>query len=154
MDPAETPADSAAARDGVLARHPAPGASAWHLLTGPAVSIAAVSEAVGFRGRFDPAIKGFVHPAGIVVTTPAGAVSSYLLGVGFDPAALRDALAAARAGTVAAPAPSILMLCFEWDATTGRYSFAVTRAMQAVAAVFALGLGGWLLAGLRRGVRA
>ena len=151
MDPAETPADSAAALAGVRDRHPAPGAAEWHFLTGPATSIAALSEAVGFRGRYDTAIAGFVHPAGLVVTTPAGAVSTTLLGVGFDPAALRRAVLDARAGTVAPAASPILMLCFEWDPTTGRYTFAVTRAMQAVAALFVLGLGGTLLAGLRRG---
>ena len=61
----------------------------WHFLTGTADAVQAVADAVGFHDRFDPELKQFVHPAGIVFATPAGIVSSYLLGVGYRPADVR-----------------------------------------------------------------
>ena len=38
---------------------------------------------------FDPDLKQFAHPVDIVFATPTGAVSSYLLGVGYQPAAVQ-----------------------------------------------------------------
>jgi len=49
-------------------------------------AVQAVANAVGFHERFDPELKQFAHPVGIVFATPAGLVSSYLLGVGYQPA--------------------------------------------------------------------
>ena len=57
-----------------LARYPLPGAdAAWHYLTGPATSLHQIADAVGFRYRYDPLLKQFLHPAGLVFLNAAGA---------------------------------------------------------------------------------
>lgn len=150
IDPAETPADAAAARRDGVERHPAPGAeSGWRYLTGPAASLAAVQDAAGFRARFDPALRQFLHPAGVVLASPGGLVSGYLLGVGYAPADLAAAIAAARDGLVRSANP-VLLLCFTYDAATGRYTLAVTQALRLAAAATVLGIAGGL-AWLHRG---
>ena len=99
IDPSETSADAAAAKADDLQRYPAPGAAQnWHFLTGTADAVQAVADAVGFHDRFDPELKQFAHPVGIVFATPAGIVSSYLLGVGYQPADVRLGVTRAAIG--------------------------------------------------------
>lgn len=132
IDPAEGPADAAAA-------HPAEG----HRLTGPAASTAAIADAAGFRSRFDPALRQFLHPSGVAVVSPGGQVSGYMLGVGYDPEALRDAVRLAAAGGQAAANP-VLLLCFHYDAVTGRYTLAIEKLLRLAALLTALSIGGTL----------
>ena len=145
IDPAETPAQAAAALADDQARLGAPGAAeGWHFLTGAESSIAAVRGAVGFRSRFDGALEQFLHPAGLVFINPAGTVSGYLLGVGYTPADIRAGVLRARDGGFAAASP-ILLLCLHYDPATGRYSLAVMKLMRLAAALTVVTLGGVLL---------
>ncbi len=114
-----------------------------HRLTGPAASTRAIADAAGFRFRFDPALRQFLHPSGVAVVSPAGQVSSYVLGVGYDPGALRDAVRLAGAGGQAAANP-VLLLCFHFDAATGRYTLAVEELLRIAAALTVLSIGGTL----------
>ncbi len=146
IDPAETPADAAAARADDLARFPVPGADrGWHFLTGGGPAIAAVADAVGFRSRWDKQLQQFLHPAGMVVLTPGGIVASYALGVGFKPAELRAALLRARDGEVSAPASPILLMCFHYDSTTGRYTLEVVKLLRLAAGATVLLVAGLLI---------
>ena len=144
IDPAETPADAAAAREAGENRWP--GA---HYLTG---NSAALQEAAGFHARYDATLKQFLHPAGLVVVTPDGRVGGYLGGVGYSPAQLEDAVDAARAGRTE-PAGLIRLLCFHFDPTTGRYTLAIERLVQAAFLLTALLVGAILWRAHRRGVR-
>ena len=154
IDPAETPATAAAVRREDLARYPLPGGDAdVHYLTGLGQSLGAIADAEGFPVRYDDKLKQFMHPAGIVLATPSGAVSGYLLGVGYAPDALRTAVEHARQG-VSSLAQPILLLCFHFDAVTGRYTLAVMKVLRLAAILTVLTIGGviWLAqrAGRRR----
>jgi protein SCO1/2 len=155
IDPAEGPADAARAKSDDLARYPTPGAGAgWHFLTGTAADIVAVEQSVGFRTRFDPDLKQFLHPAGLVILTPAGAVSSYLLGVGYEPGDLRSGVARAAASGIAPAASPILLLCFHYDAATGRYTLAIMKILRLVAGITVVTIVGALVVAHRRKGRA
>lgn len=150
IDLAETSATAAAAKVEDLRRYPAPGAARnWHYLTGAAEALRAVADAVGFHDRFDPALKQIVHPVGIVFATPAGLVSSYLLGVGYWPADVRLGVTRAESGTVAAAALPVLLLCYDFDATTGRYTLAIMKLLRLAAAITVLTIGGILFLAFR-----
>ncbi len=110
-----------------------------------------MAQAVGFRSRWDADLQQFLHPTGMVVLTPAGTVSSYALGVGYPAADLRGALLRARDGAVAAAASPVLLLCFHFDPTTGRYTLAVLKLLQLAAGLTVLTIGGVLLALHRHG---
>jgi protein SCO1/2 len=154
IDPSETSADAAAAKAEDMSRYPAPDAAqGWHFLTGPADAVQAVADAVGFRDRFDPELKQFVHPAGILFATRAGIVSSYLLGVGYQPADMRLAVTRADRGTVAEAALPILLLCYHYDPTTGRYTLAIMKLLRLAAGITVITLGGTLFLAFRRGRR-
>ena len=128
IDPAEGPADAAKALRDDLARYPLPGAAeGWHFLTGDA---AAVEASVGFRSRFDVALKQFLHPAGVVVATPGGVVSGALMGVGYQAGDLRAAVVEARDGGLEQAIQPVLLLCFHYDAVTGRYSLEVLKVLR------------------------
>lgn len=145
IDPAETSADATGAKRSDLARYPTPGADrGWHFLTGDAASIGAAAKAVGFADRFDPKLKQFLHPTGIVFLTGAGRVSSYLLGVGYQAGDVTAGVLRARSGGIARAALPVLLLCFHFDATTGHYTLAVMRIVRIVGALFVLTLGGLL----------
>ena len=136
IDPAERPRDAAAAKAADLARYPLPGAaSGWHFATADAASIDRIAQAVGYHSRYDVSLKQFLHPAGLVVLTPDAIVSGYLLGVGYQPGAMVAALAQARAGTIGQHAPSILLLCFHYDPSTGRYSLAILKVLRLMGGV-------------------
>ena len=152
IDPNETIGDAQAAKTADLAAFPLPGARSWHYLTGDPQAIAALTGAVGYQGRFDAALKQFIHPTGLVVITPTGAVSSYLLGLGYQPGDLRVALARAGHGAIEAAALPVILLCFHYDATTGRYTLSILKLLKLAAALTVLTVAGFGLV-LFRGVR-
>ena len=139
IDPAETPRDAAVARDQALAVYPQ--GKDWHFLVGDST---ALQRAVGFRARYDAQYKQFLHPSGLVFATPDGRVSSYLLGVGYQPGDVQAGLARARQGVAAAALP-VLLLCFHFDTTTGRYTLAIVKLLRLAAFLTIATLGGVLL---------
>jgi protein SCO1/2 len=151
IDPSEGAADAAAAKADDLQRYPSPGAMQnWHFLRGRAEAVQAVADAVGFHDRFDPGLKQFVHPVGIVFATPAGVVSSYLLGVGYRPGDVRLGVTRAQWGSIAAAALPVLLLCYHFDPTTGRYTLAILKLLRLAAAITAVTVGGTLFLAFRR----
>ncbi|MFT9453085.1 SCO family protein [Komagataeibacter saccharivorans] len=153
IDPSETPVQARQARDDDLAHFPASTAGAgWHFLTGDAASIGRLSRAVGFHARFDPRLGQYLHPMGLVFVTPAGVVSGYVLGVGYQPGDVRQAVAHAARGERVAASP-VLLLCFHYDETTGRYTLAVEKLLRIGGGLTVLMLGTMLFMAHRRGLR-
>lgn len=148
IDPSETAADAAESHARESARYPLPGdASGAHYLTGNA---AALEQAVGFHARFDQDTKQFLHPAGLVFLTAAGTVSGYLMGVGYTPGDVRAGVIRARDGGVAKAVLPVLLLCFHFDPTTGRYTLAVMRLLQIAGALTVLTVGGTIALAVRK----
>ena len=151
IDPTDAPADAGAAKAADVSEF---GADApqpfWHYLTGTAADIAAVTAAVGFRNRYDPDTRQFVHPAGIVFLTADGRVSNYLLGAGYTPVAIRAALHAASVSRIAAAAAPVLLICFHFDPTTGRYSLEIMKVLRLLALLTVMTLVGTMVVLRRR----
>src|SRR5262249_3878233 len=71
FDPREDWRLAASKKQSYLEAYRRPGAAAgWHFLTGRADQIKLLTDAVGFRYRFDPAQNQFVHASGIMILTP------------------------------------------------------------------------------------
>lgn len=152
VDPRETAADAAAAQNIDAAAAPEARVQRWHYLTGAAAASAALSQAVGFRYLPDARTGQYAHAAGVVVLTPQGTVAQYLFGVQFAPQTLRLALVAAAHGGIGTLADRLLLLCCDYDPTSGRYSLLISRVLAATGLATALALAA-LLAGLRRAER-
>lgn len=145
IDPSETPADALdaqrkdAARAGLTSAPPS-----WHYLTGHADQVRLIEDAVGFHTRFDSQLRQFLHPTGLVVLTARGTISSYLLGVDYRAGNLDLALTRARGGGIEKAALPILLLCFHYDPSTGRYSLAIIKLLELGCALTVLTVGGMI----------
>jgi protein SCO1/2 len=151
FDPGETPAMARDRRDAFLKRYGRPGTETGvNFLTGRQASIDALTQAVGFKYKYDPAIDQFAHPSVLTVLTPEGRVSRYLFGIEFAPRDLRFALIDASNGAIGTVVDQAVLFCYLYDPTTGSYGFAVINAVRAAGLLTVLGLGAFILMSLRR----
>jgi protein SCO1 len=151
IDPAETRTDAAAAKASDFQHFPVTGAQGDLLyVTASAGEITQVADAVGFSERPDTARGQYIHPAGVIFTTKTGVVSGYLLGVGYQSTDLRAAVDRADTSNIGAAALPIVLLCYDYDPTTGRYSLAIIKILRLIAALTVLTVGGLLFLAFRR----
>lgn len=142
FDPAEGPELAAAKQQHYAEAYGRPGAAeGWRFWTGGEDAIRRLTDAVGFRYRYDAASKQYLHPSGITILTPDGHIARYFFGVSYAPKDVRLALVEAARGRIGSIADSVLLLCFQYDASTGRYSLAVMRAVRGGAMLTVIGLG-------------
>jgi protein SCO1/2 len=131
FDPREGPKLSAAARDMAIARCGKDAVqNGWHFLTGDEAAIKLVTDAVGFRYVYDENTKQYAHAAGIFVITPDGTVSRYLGGIKFSRRDVRLSLVEASDGKIGTALDQVMMLCYMYDPTVGRYGFAIMTVMR------------------------
>lgn len=122
----------------------------WHFLTGDAKNIEILARSVGFRYVFVPEQNEFAHTAALMVLSPDAQITRYLYGVLFEPRDVRLALVEAADGKVGTTMDRILLYCFHYDATTGRYAPLAANIMRAAGFVTTLVLGGALWLAWRR----
>ncbi len=126
-------------------------------LTGDASAIGAVTHALGYRYAWDARMGQYAHIAATAVLTPDGRLSSWLYGVRPPPQVIKAAVAVAGRNGLSALGDQLLLLCYHYDAVSGRYdSLAKTlvRASFAATAALVAGLVGFSLWRERRRGRA
>lgn len=153
VDPDDTPASAHSRRaldlayaDFLLGPTAAPESMHLDLLVAPPRQVQRLAQSAGFTyatGDSAGAQTLYDHPATVIVATPQGRISRYLMGVRFEPAELRAALAEARGGEVGGWSGRIAMLCAHFDPQVGRLSAAVMNALRAVGLLSALSLALW-----------
>ncbi len=119
-------------------------AAGWRFLTGGEAEVRAVADAVGFGFVWEEKTQKWMHPAALVVCTPDGRVSRYLYGVEFDAQTLRLALSEASGGRIGGTTEKILLLCYDYDSSVGRYGPSARRLMTVAGYVTVLAIAGWL----------
>jgi protein SCO1 len=145
LDPQESPAQAAGSKQRYLASFGRAEAGAgWHFLTGSEAAINAVATSVGFGYRRDPDSKQFLHVPALILLGPQGRVSRYLYGISYDTATLKLSLLEAAEGKMASAVDRLVLYCFHYDASVGRYAPTATNIMRLGAGLFVLGLGGAL----------
>lgn len=131
FDPRETPALASAVGARAIESYRRSGTeNGWHFLTGSAESIDRLTEAVGFEYFWDDDKEQFAHAAGIVVLTPEGRISRYLLGIEFPPRDLRLALVESSQGSVGGLVDQALLYCYQYDPETGTYAAATMNLVR------------------------
>jgi protein SCO1/2 len=151
FDPRDTPKSASTKKAAYIRRYKKPNASAsWHFLTGAQPSIDRLTKAAGFRYAWDADTKQFAHPTGIIVLTPDGRLARYLFGIEYGPRDLRYAIVEASGGKVGSPVDSLLLYCYHYDPTTGRYGFAIMKAIRIAGAATVLVLGAFIVVMVRR----
>jgi len=105
-------------------------ANGWHFLTGTEASIEPLAAAIGFRYAYDANIKQYAHGAAIYVATAKGVVARYLLGIDFAPRDLRLALVEASNNQLGSVTDKVLLLCYHYDPSVGKYGVAILNAVR------------------------
>jgi protein SCO1/2 len=151
FDPRDTPEIAARKKASYLQRYRRPDtANGWHFLTGDEGSIKALTSAVGFRYRFDPATQQFAHASGIMILTPTGKLSRYFYGVEYAPRDIRLGLVEASQDKIGNPVDQILLFCYHYDPATGKYGAIAMNMVRFGGATFVLICGTFLLIAWRR----
>jgi protein SCO1/2 len=131
IDPRDSYQMAAAKKDTYLRSYGrAQSSSGWHFLTGAETSIHPLADALGFHYAYDPDLQQYAHGAAIYVITPKGVVSRYLLGIDFAPRDLRLALVEASNNRLGSVVDQVLLLCYHYDPSTGRYSAAILNSIR------------------------
>jgi protein SCO1/2 len=122
----------------------------WHFLTGDQASIKSLADTVGFHYKYDPVNNQFAHASAIYVITPEGKIARYFYGIEYKPRDFRLGLVEASANKIGSPADQVLLFCYHYDPTTGKYGMAVTQVTRVLGTATVLLLGGFVFIMLRR----
>jgi protein SCO1/2 len=117
----------------------------WHFLTGTEENIKQVAQTVGFRYRYDEVRKEYIHASGIMVATTDGRLARYFYGIDYSPKDLRLSLVEASNNKIGGLSNAVLLYCFHYDPSTGKYGMMVTRILKLGAGATILALGGFVL---------
>lgn len=120
----------------------------WSFLTGDEANIKALMQQLGFG--YKPDGDEYAHSAAIMLLTPDGKISQYFTGINFAPGDLRLALVEASEGNIGSPLDHVLLFCFRFDPTKGKYTWAAWATLRVGGLVTLLLLGGLLVVLWRR----
>ncbi|HXG66200.1 MAG TPA: cytochrome c oxidase subunit II [Blastocatellia bacterium] len=141
IDPRDAPETALAKKQSIVKQYNRPGAAdGWHFLTGNEKNIEALAQAVGFNYRYDEKTGQYIHASGIMVATPQGRLSHYFYGIEYWPKDLRLSLVEASANKIGSPVDQLLLYCFHYDPTTGKYGPVVMNIMRIAGLVTFIGL--------------
>ena len=144
IDPTDTSADAAQAKQKFLATlgASATGAQHIHFLTGSQQSITDLAQATGFHYVQVPGPDGrmtqYAHSSVIMIATPDGRMSKYLSGVDYPSRDIRLALVEAGGHKIGSITDLVLLYCCSYVPSEGRYTVTVLHVL-ALAAIAALG---------------
>jgi protein SCO1/2 len=145
IDPRETPELARRKKQQYTRLYQREGAAeGWHFLTGDQQSISELTRIAGYRYRFDDKSGQFAHGSGLMVLTPEGVLSRYFYGIDFPPNDLRLALVESSASRIGSAVDQILLLCYHYDPSIGKYGFAIATSLRVAGIGTLLGLGGML----------
>ena len=85
-----------------------------------------------------------------MVLTPDGELARYLYGVEYSARDLRLSLIDASAGDIGSAVDAVLLYCFHYDPSTGKYGLVIMRVIRVLGAATLLALVGFVTIMLRR----
>lgn len=125
-----------------LERYGRPGTEkGWHFLTGDQASVDAVTKSVGFNYEWDDQSNQFAHASAIMIATPEGNLSRYFYGIDYSPKDVKFGLMESTDNRVGSAADQLLLYCYHYDPSTGKYGFAILNVLRAFAVATLLGMG-------------
>jgi protein SCO1/2 len=141
FDPRETAELAAKKKETYIKRYRREGAEGgWHFLTGDKASIERLTQSVGFGYVWDERSQQFAHASAIMVATPEGRLSHYFYGIEYSPKELRLSLVEASAGRIGSPVDKLILYCYHYDPTTGKYGPAIMNILRVAGVLTVVGL--------------
>jgi protein SCO1/2 len=146
IDPKDTPQTATNKREKVaLSYERNKGISkGFHFLVGNEENIRRVTEAIGFKYRYDARQKQYAHPAAIYLVTPEGRIGRYLYGIQYDPSDVRLGLLEASEGRSITTTEKLLLFCYHYDPQGKHYALVAMNVMRLGGAVTVVLIGGFL----------
>jgi protein SCO1 len=145
IDPKETPEGAKKFKQRYLGMYGRPEAAAgWHFLTGAEPNIRAVADGVGFGYNYNEVRNEYAHPSAMAVATPDGRIARYLYGIEYDPKTLKLSLIESSEGKIGTTVDRLVLYCFHYDATEGRYAPVARNIMKVGGGISVVLLGGLL----------
>jgi protein SCO1/2 len=117
---------------------------AFHFLTGEEPQIKKVTSAAGFFYMWDQKSQQYAHLSGLLVVTPDGRLSRYFYGVEYSPKDLRLALVESGQGRVGSLVDELLLYCYHYDPSQGRYGVIIMNMVRLGGVMTVLALGGFI----------
>jgi protein SCO1/2 len=128
FDEFDSPAGSTRLKDEYYRRLPGGfPRDAWTFLTADAATIARFTDAVGFGFKRNADDPNFAHPTSLIVLSPEGKITRYLVGAEYLPLDIKLALVEAREGRVGATIVKFYKFCFSYDPSGEKFVLNVTR---------------------------
>ncbi len=100
---------------------------AWTFLTADSVTIARLTDSVGFGFRRNTDDPNFAHPTTVIVLSPERKITRYLVGAEYLPLDIKLALIEAREGRVGATIVKFYKFCFSYDPSGEKFVLNATR---------------------------
>lgn len=151
INPNETPADAMKQKQKFVHFYGRPGTEdGLHFLTGAQPSIAALAKAVGFHYSYDAKSGQYSHATAIMVVTPQGRLAQYFYGIEYSPKDLRLALVQASQEKIGTLADVVLLYCFHYDPSTGKYSATILNILRLAGIGTVFLVGAFMLVSLKR----
>lgn len=100
-------------------------AGAWHFMTGDSITIAKITDAVGFR--YMPQGQDYMHAAAIMVLSKDGKIARYLYGIDYNPIDVKMAVIEASEGRTGPTIATLMKVCYSYDPDNKKYVLNITR---------------------------
>jgi protein SCO1 len=120
----------------------------WEFLTGSKENVHALMKQVGFR--YMPDGEEFAHTAAFIILTPEGEISQYFTGIDFSAWDAKLAIVDASKGAIGSAIDHILLYCFRFDPTSGKYTWAAFNVMRSGVILSVLAMGAFVYVSLRK----
>lgn len=151
IDPQETYEVSAQMQDTTLSELKEAGvevsAQGWRFLTGTPETIAALTDAVGYRYLYIKPQNEYGHPGVLVLADGQGVVKRYLSGTAYSGRTLRLSIVETSEGKVGSLFDQAFVTCFVWDAQANNYTATASFIMMLGGGVTILFVAGLVWAG-------
>ena len=151
IDPDETPEMASEKKVSYLKSYDRRSADKhWHCLTGPKTSIETLARQTGFKYFRDESNNQFAHASGVFIVSPAGKITRYFFGIEYRALDLRLALAESAENRTGSLQEQLLLFCYRYDPTTGRYGVAIINILRAGGVLTVAALAAFIALNLRR----
>jgi protein SCO1 len=146
IDPNDTPETATRKRAQVVATYGRAKGNVhgWNFLVGDEENIRRLTDAIGFKYRYDARQKQYAHPAAIYIVTPDGRIGRYLYGIQYDPGDVRLGLLEATEGRSITTTERLLLFCYHYDPQGKHYALVAMNVMRVGGAVAVAVIGGFL----------
>ncbi len=93
----------------------------WNFLVGDALQVRILAAQLGVGYAYDAEQDQYAHPAVLMFVSPDGKLARYLYGLTYTASDVKFALMEAAEGRVGSTMDKLILSCFHYDASLGKY---------------------------------